>query len=1274
MNRRKTKKILSLLLAFAMVVTGSNATFRTVAAAETSDTAGKDLPLSEEDGYTAYMLFTDKDWAWGNWDPQKDGGWENDAIITGDGTYTVSIDREGYEKYLEEHETAGSTGTTPGSIKAANGANCFMVDFKEMATAQNFDISNMKVKDVTIKCDGKVFPSDTSKMYFGDIESKNNLRLEIRNEYGYSGAFKTREEFDEMNPDFTFSDSLSVTFTLEGIQKGTTGRDLCYTDDDLPIVRTLDGWNRGETVTPLKTSGTVTPTKTPRPTYTKVPEEQAKDLPLSEENGYTAHLMFVDNDWTWGNWDAQKDGGWGHDAVITGDGTYTVSIDKVGYMKYLEENVTAGSTGTTSGSIKAANGVNCFMVDFNEMATAQNFDISNMKVEDVTIKCDGKVFPSDASKMFFGDIENRGNLRLEIQNEYGYNRGDFETKYVFDPNGEFAFSDSLSVTFTLEGIQKGNTLNDVCYFEDETSVVWSLDQWNQDSTVKPTAGPEQTTKPEITARPIYTKIPEEQAKNLPLSEEDGYKAFLMFTDQNWEWGNWNANDDGGWGKDAVITGDGTYTVSIDREGYEKYLESQETAGSTGTTPGSIKAANGANCFMVDFKEMATAQNFDISNMKVKDVTIKCDGKVFPSDTSKMYFGDIESKNNLRLEIRNEYGYDGGDFETRYAFDPNGEFTFSDSLSVTFTLEGIQKGNSLEGLFYDSDGKRIVRTLEQWNLDGGNFVPTAKPGEEHTGGPYKAAIGFQVSSTYDFRDGYEYQEASEKYNVWLREQGKEVPDYNDLNIYLNGNGSELYQKGDLKGTLKKPEKVELYREAVITDAVMEKDGDYTVSIKNLELDKASELESYFNMLGVYTNIPFDQYKNDILVKATVRMQGKEIAKDVILPLKGGRKNNSYMKYCQFMLADIYATHLDTSPNPMYHAKNYFDATDWATAVPVPPVESEEPEEKWEVLSVPTGSFDIEITYHIEGVKWTADEVPTASPDAPLETMAPEATKHPSISSPLVTSIPTKRPLVTLAPTGQPGSSTNPVKTPNPTKKPGSTKRPSKTPEPTMPPAPTLEPTETPEATPEASVEPTLQPGDEPTAEPGNGPTETPTNTSAASKDPENQTISQPTATPVLKTTPAPTAKAYGEAADEGEELEDNSGVTYTVTQTGKKAEVEYSAPKENAKGTVKIPDKVTINGVSYKVTSVADNAFKNNDKIKKVVINKNITSIGKNAFSGCKNLKTITITSTKLTSKSISKNAFKGISGKVVIKVPKGMKKKYKKLFRAKGLSKKVRIV
>ena len=1200
MNRRKTKKILSLLLAFAMVVTGSNATFRTVAAAETSDTAGKDLPLSEEDGYTAYMLFTDKDWAWGNWDPQKDGGWGNDAIITGDGTYTVSIDREGYEKYLEEHETAGSTGTTPGSIKAANGANCFMVDFKEMATAQNFDISNMKVKDVTIKCDGKVFPSDTSKMYFGDIESKNNLRLEIRNEYGYSGAFKTREEFDEMNPDFTFSDSLSVTFTLEGIQKGTTGSDLCYTDDDLPIVRTLDGWNRGETVTPE----TVTPTKTPRPTYTKVPEEQAKDLPLSEEDGYTAHLMFVDNNWTWGNWEAKDDGGWGNDAIITGDGTYKVSIDREGYEKYL------ASQGTSSGAVSAAEGISYFMIDFNEMATAQNLDISNMKVKDVTIKCDGKVFPSDASKMYFGDIEGRNNLRLEICNTYGYEKGGFRTQEVFDTSGKFTFSDSLSVTFTLEGIQKGNTMGNLCYKYDGEPAVWTLDAWNEDNTVKPTDAPVpgQTTKPEITARPIYTKIPEEQAKNLPLSEEDGYKAFLMFTDQNWEWGNWNANDDGGWGKDAVITGDGTYTVSIDREGYKKYLEEAENVA---TTPGGIAAANGAQCFMIDFKGMATAQNFDISNMKVKDVTIKCDGKVFPSDTSKMYFGDIETRNNLRLEIRNEYGYSDGDFATKEVFDPEGKFTFSDSLSVTFTLEGIQKGNTVNEVFYETDGTPEMWVLDEWNNGVKHTAPPC-----YTRIPQEQAKNLPLSE----EDGYTaFLAFLDRSWCWGNEKAKADGGW--------GN-----------------------------DAVITGDGTYTVSIDRSGYKKyldsssntAGDIDAaqgtYFLMVdfkGMATAQNFDLV-NMKIKDVTVRCDGKVYPSDSAKMYFGDLEQNKKSKNLRLEIC------------------NTFDQND----------ESFDPNNEF------TFSDSLSITFTLEGIQkgntlqnvfyrnqkksiirnldeWNGRPFTTSEP-----------IEDPQVTPVYPTAVPTKHPESDIKPTTKPENTVKPTKTPVVTRKP---KVPS-----TIPPKASLEPTKTPET----SAEPTLQPGTEPTEVPSDEPQATPVNNiPVTTKAPENQAPTQPTATPqVTKTAEPEDEDDYGEAADEGEELEDNSGVTYTVTQTGKKAEVEYSAPKENAKGTVKIPDKVTINGVSYKVTSVADNAFKNNDKIKKVVINKNITSIGKNAFSGCKNLKTITITSTKLTKKSIDKNAFKGISGKVVIKVPKGMKKKYKKLFRAKGLSKKVRIV
>jgi len=108
-------------------------------------------------------------------------------------------------------------------------------------------------------------------------------------------------------------------------------------------------------------------------------------------------------------------------------------------------------------------------------------------------------------------------------------------------------------------------------------------------------------------------------------------------------------------------------------------------------------------------------------------------------------------------------------------------------------------------------------------------------------------------------------------------------------------------------------------------------------------------------------------------------------------------------------------------------------------------------------------------------------------------------------------------------------------------------------------------------------------------------------------------------------------------------------------------------------TVKVPDTVTIQGKKYKVTAIDDDAFKNHKTVREIVIGKNIRRIGKRAFSGCEKLRRITIKSRKLTAKKIKKNAFKGIGRKVKIKVPKGKKKAYTKLFRSKGLSKKVKV-
>ena len=117
----------------------------------------------------------------------------------------------------------------------------------------------------------------------------------------------------------------------------------------------------------------------------------------------------------------------------------------------------------------------------------------------------------------------------------------------------------------------------------------------------------------------------------------------------------------------------------------------------------------------------------------------------------------------------------------------------------------------------------------------------------------------------------------------------------------------------------------------------------------------------------------------------------------------------------------------------------------------------------------------------------------------------------------------------------------------------------------------------------------------------------------------------------------------------------------------------AASKKDAKKltSLKTGDTVKINKKNFKVTAIANNAFKNCKKLKRVVLGKEITSIGAKAFSGCKALKKITIKSAKL--KKVGKNAFKGIHAKAVIKAPKAKLKAYKKLLRAGGMGLKARI-
>ena len=157
----------------------------------------------------------------------------------------------------------------------------------------------------------------------------------------------------------------------------------------------------------------------------------------------------------------------------------------------------------------------------------------------------------------------------------------------------------------------------------------------------------------------------------------------------------------------------------------------------------------------------------------------------------------------------------------------------------------------------------------------------------------------------------------------------------------------------------------------------------------------------------------------------------------------------------------------------------------------------------------------------------------------------------------------------------------------------------------------------------------------------------------------------------------------------------------------------------AQTSVTIPASVNVNGVSYKVKSIAGSAFKNNKYLKTVKIGANVTSIGteafsgctslstvsigsklttigtkafynckaltkitipakvakigKSAFQGCKKLKTITVKTGKLTDKKVGSKAFTGTPSNAVVKVPKKSLKAYKKWLVKKGISKKAKI-
>lgn len=110
-------------------------------------------------------------------------------------------------------------------------------------------------------------------------------------------------------------------------------------------------------------------------------------IPQSAKYGYAVTMMSVGGDWS-GNW-----------------GTQVGTVDPTEFGKKF--------TFTYNGD--ACNGAMVFLMDFNEILVEH----PNVIVTVTDIRCDGKSVKFDASKFFYGDIEDKGNYRVEFFSIWG---------------------------------------------------------------------------------------------------------------------------------------------------------------------------------------------------------------------------------------------------------------------------------------------------------------------------------------------------------------------------------------------------------------------------------------------------------------------------------------------------------------------------------------------------------------------------------------------------------------------------------------------------------------------------------------------------------------------------------------------------------------------------------------------------------------------------------------------------------------------------------------
>lgn len=248
----------------------------------------------------------------------------------------------------------------------------------------------------------------------------------------------------------------------------------------------------------------------------------------------TATFSLADGDWSFQDWGT----GAGASTTVSGAGSYSMSID------------------TTAG----AEGAVVFVVDIP--FTADVLKAQNYRVSDLKLVVDGADFAIDTSKIVTGDIEEKGNLRIELFNSYGPTA--LSEKYdasvsPFDP-ATLKSSQSIKIDFTL-------VESDEPAYDAEGKAIKYVGLTGDGNS---TSGGS-------------TDEPSDGGSEGPAAFDPAgsYNAYLGLQTPHWTfrdaWNSDNGIDSEVWGQfiynndsgekygtvtDAVVAGNGTYTVSI----------------------------------------------------------------------------------------------------------------------------------------------------------------------------------------------------------------------------------------------------------------------------------------------------------------------------------------------------------------------------------------------------------------------------------------------------------------------------------------------------------------------------------------------------------------------------------------------------------------------------------------------------------------------------------------------------------------------------------------